>query len=308
MKRTLDYIYKQRVAVVVMLFVLVLVSCEKEVKINLANGDSRIVVEGAIETNVPPYVFLTKSIGYFAKIDLNTLQNSFVHNAVVTVSNGSKTVTLKEYSLDTGGTGAKLYFYSVDTSLPPSEWMIGEVDRSYTLTIESEGKTYQAITKIPNPTQLDSVNTAIPSIIPDNNPDVREIKVFFKDPDTLGNYMRYFTKRNSEGYFPGLNSVYPDELINGTLFQTTLAAGENRNTIGDTGFDSLGFFHPGDTVTLKWCAIDKGVYDFYSTFEFAIGTIGSPFASPISVKTNVNNNALGIWAGYGTIYKTLIIE
>jgi hypothetical protein len=306
MKRAFSNFLKYKLTYAVVACLLLLVSCEKEVNIKLDDGKSRIVVEGAIETGLPPYVFLTKSIGYFAKIDLNTLQNSFIHNAIVKVSDGVKTITLREYSADTGSNGNKFYFYSIDTALSPSEWLIGEVEKSYTLTIESDGQTYTAVTKIPNPTILDSVRTTQPSIIPDKNPDARQIKVYFKDPDTLGNYVRYFTKRNSEPYYPGLNSVYPDELINGTQFETTLAAGENRN--GNLSFDSLGFFHPGDTVTLKWCAIDKNVYDFYSTFEFAIGTIGSPFASPIKVKTNVNNNALGIWAGYGSTYTKLVIE
>jgi hypothetical protein len=306
MKRAFSNFLKYKLTYTVVACLLLLVSCEKEVNIKLDDGKSRIVVEGAIETGLPPYVFLTKSIGYFAKIDLTTLQNSFIHNAIVKVSDGVKTITLREYSADTGSNGNKFYFYSIDTALAPSEWILGEVEKNYTLTIESDGQTYTAVTKIPNPTILDSVRTTQPSIIPDKNPDARQIKVYFKDPDTLGNYVRYFTKRNSEPYYPGLNSVYPDELINGTQFETTLAAGENRN--GNLSFDSLGFFHPGDTVTLKWCAIDKGVYDFYSTFEFAIGTIGSPFASPIKVKTNVNNNALGVWAGYGSTYTTLIIE
>lgn len=306
MRRIFSKFIKHKVAYSAILVLLMLVSCEKEVNIKLDDGQARLVVEGAIETGLPPYVFLTKSIGYFAKIDLNTLQNSFVHNAVVKVSDGVKTITLKEYSVDTGSNGNKFYFYSIDTALAPSEWLLGEVEKTYTLTIESEGQSYQAITKIPNPTPLDSVITSQPSIIPKDNPEARQIKVFFKDPDTLGNYMRYFTKRNNEPYYPGLNSVYPDELINGTQFETTLAAGEDRN--GNLSFDSLGFFHPGDTVTLKWCAIDKKVYDFYSTFEFALSTIGSPFASPIKVKTNINNNALGVWAGYGSIYKTLVIK
>ena len=91
--------------------VILLASCEKEVKVDLKTGDPSLVVEGTIESGQSPYLFLTKSIGYFATIDFNTLQNSFVHNAKVTVSNGSKIVTLQEYTVDTGGNGNKLSFY-----------------------------------------------------------------------------------------------------------------------------------------------------------------------------------------------------
>jgi hypothetical protein len=280
-------------------------SCEKEVHVKLSDGDPSLVVEGAIETGVPPYVVLTTSIGYFAKIDLNTLQNSFVHGAVVKVSDGTKTVNLKEYTIDTGALDNKFSFYSIDIN-DPAQKMLGEQEKMYKLTIEYKGKTYESSTKIPTPTPLDSVITIVPAIIPKNNPDVRQLKIFFKDPDTAGNFVRYFTKRNKEMYYPGLNSVYSDELINNTYFQTPLSAGENRNTT--TGRDSLGFFHPGDSVILKWCAIDKRVYDFYNTFEYAIGTLGSPFATPISVKTNISNGGLGVWAGYGSIYYPLVIK
>jgi hypothetical protein len=279
-------------------------SCEKEVKVKLDDGESRLVVEGGIETGQPPFIALTKSIGYFAKIDLATLQNSFVHGAKVTVSDGNKSVVLREYTIDTAG-GNKFSFYTIDLD-DPGQWIIGEVEKIYKLTIEYEGKTYEASTKIPNPTPLDSVITAEAPFKPQSNPDVKLIKIFFKEPDTMGNYVRYFTKRNSERFFPGLNSVYSDELINGTYFETTLSAGEDRNST--SGFDSLGFFHPGDTVILKWCATDKAVYDFYSTFEYALGTLGSPFATPIRVKTNISNNALGIWAGYGSIHDTVVIK
>lgn len=282
-------------------------SCEKEVKINLSSGDPSIVVEGAIETGVPPYVVLTTSIGYFAKIDLNTLQNSFVHGAVVKVSDGVKTVTLKEYALDTGKFGNKFSFYSIDTA-DLSNLMTGKVETTYKLTIEYKGKTYEAYTKIPTPTLLDSAITAPPPIVREKDPDAKQVKIFFKDPDTLGNYVRYFTRRNNEMFYPGLNSVFSDEIINGTHFQGTISAGEDRNSASDRGFDSLSFFHPGDRVILKWCAIDKAVYDFYSTFEYSIGTLGSPFSTPINVKSNVNNGALGIWAGYGSTYDTLVIK
>ncbi|MCD6062499.1 MAG: hypothetical protein K0R82_410 [Flavipsychrobacter sp.] len=291
---------------VVLFIVSLLISCEKDVNIKLDDGQSSLVVEGSIETGQPPFILLTKSLGYFAKIDLQTLQNSFVHGAVVTLSDGTRTVKLREYSFDTTGAGTSSFsFYSIDTS-SFTNFMFGENEKYYTLTIEFEGKTYTSTTKIPTPTKLDSVITDIPPFIPENNPDVRFIKVFFKEPDTIGNHVRYFTSRNGQRFYPGLNSVYSDEFINGTYFQTPLSGGEDRNTT--VGRDSLGFFYPGDTVVLKWAAIDKAVYDFYSTFEYAIGTLGSPFATPISVKSNISNGALGVWAGYGTILDTVVIK
>ncbi|MBN9483927.1 MAG: hypothetical protein BGO70_09995 [Bacteroidetes bacterium 43-93] len=283
-----------------------LTSCEKEVKINLPPSEQKVVVDGAIETGLPPYVILTSTISYFSTIDINTLQNSFLHDAVITVSDGNRTINLKEYSIDTGVNGNKFYFYSIDTSVKP--YFIGQVEKQYKLHIEYGGKTYEAYTKIPTPTSLDSVTSVQPDppFDREKNPTARQIRIFFKDPDTTGNFVRYFTKKNSEPYFPGVNSVYNDDIINGIAFQTTLELGYPRSSSG--GRDSLGVCYPGDTVTLKWCAIDRHVYDFWSTYEFSLTTVGNPFSSPIQVKSNINNGALGVWSGYGSVYKTLIIE
>lgn len=284
-------------------FALLLVSCEKEVKIDLKTGDAQIVVEGYIENDVPPYLFLTKSIGYFASIDLNTLQSSFVHNANVTVSDGIRTVKLKEYPLDTGNN--TLYVYSIDFA---DSSFKGEINKFYKLRIEVDGKVYEATTKIPTPTPIDSVKTVQPDA-PFNTekyPTARQIRISFKEPDTTGNYVRYFTKKNNESFYPGLNSVYPDDVINGIYFNTTLPLGESRSK--KYSRDSSGIGYPGDTVTLKWCSIDKATYDFWSTYEYSLGTLGNPFSTPIHVKSNISNKGLGIWAGYGAVYKTLVLE
>jgi hypothetical protein len=281
-------------------------SCEKEVDIKLDKGESKIVVEGAIETGYPPYVFLTKSIGYFASIDLNTLQNTFIHGADVRVSDGTKTIKLREYAVDTGN-GSKLSFYTIDTADLSSLLFKGEEGKFYKLTIDYEGKHYEATTKVPHPTPLDSVLSVLPAP-PFNRtkfPNARQIRIVFKDPDTLGNHIRYYTKRNSEPFYPGLNSVYSDELINGTVFATVISMGEPRSLKFN---DSLGVCDAGDTVVFKWCSIDKVTFDFWSTYEYSINTLGNPFSTPVNLKSNISNNAVGIWAGYGSRYFTLKVE
>ena len=122
-------------------------ACEKEVKINLNTGPAKLVVDGQIETGGVPLVILTKSIGYFSKIDLGTLENSFVHGATVTVSDGLSSVSLKEYSLDTGINGTnKFFLYSVDTAGPAALNFRGVLDGNYLLTIQYEGYTYESVT------------------------------------------------------------------------------------------------------------------------------------------------------------------
>ena len=292
---------KSPILVVMVLFnIITLVACQKEVHINLGSSPLLVVVDGAIETNLPPYVFLTSTISFFSQVDLTTLQNSFLHGADIQVSDGSKTITLKEYSFDTG-LNNKFYAYSIDSA----NLMFGQVGKSYTLTISYGGKTYTSTTKIPNPKGVDSLWFGAPAIPDSKTPD-SAIQLFanYTDPDTPGNYVRYFTKRNSDQFFP--SGIFSDEVVNGKRIDNIgLFAGYN-NSIDAKG-DSLRYFYPGDTVQLKWCEIDQKVYTFWNTAQFAANATGNPFASPINVQSNISNGALGVWAGYGSIIYTIIV-
>lgn len=284
-----------------------LASCEKEVHIKLNNSEAKLVVDGMIETNGYPFVVLTKSIGYFSKIDLATLQNSFVHQAIITVSDGSTSIKLREYMIDTGFNGANTFsFYSIDTSDAAAFNFKGIPEKYYSIKIEVDNKTYTATTKIPSVSGVDSIWFRKPNGEV-KVPTARILYARYKDPDSLGNYVRYFTKKNSELYLTPFSSTFNDELVNGTTIDSlALTAGYNRTK--ELNFDSLGYFFVGDTVTLKWSAIDKSSYTFYSTFEYATGAVGNPFASPVNVTSNISGGALGVWVGYGAQTTTRIVK
>ena len=284
------------------LLIISVASCQKEVHIDLGSSPSQIVVEGQIENGQPPFVLITSTLSFFSNIDLKSLEKSFIHNAVVTVSNGSKTMTLREYSLDTAG--SKFYAYTIDTA-NFANIFVGEIGKSYTLTIVSNGKTYTSVTKIPAPKGVDTLWFADPEFKNDKTPDsARQLFANYSDPDTLGNYVRYYTQRNRGAFYPV--GIFSDEIVNGKVISNiSLIAGYEHTT--DANGDSLRYFYPGDTVTLKWCEIDKGVYTFWNTDQFAANSVGNPFASPINTTSNISNGALGVWAGYGSILKTIIV-
>jgi hypothetical protein len=138
----------------------------------------------------------------------------------------------------------------------------------------------------------------------------------YTDPDTPGNYVRYFTARNPNPHLPMAlfagqflpSGLFSDEVVNGkTVSNIGLLAGYTNTGNDNQNRDSLIYFFPGETVTLKWSEIDKGVYTFWNTMQFAQNAVGNPFASPINVKTNISNGALGIWAGYGSVNITKVV-
>jgi len=288
---------------VILCMSLALASCQKEIHINLKSVPPTLVVQGQIETGQPPFVGLTTSFGYFSQVDLSTLQGLFVHGANVQVSNGSKTVTLKEYSFDTTG-GNKFYVYSIDTT-NLANLMIGETGKFYTLTIGYNGRTYTSLTKIPNPTPVDTAWFGAPLFTDDKTPkNAQQLFVNYTDPDTPGNYVRYFTKRNNGPYY-GVG-VFTDQVINGHIVtQIGLVAGFTDST--NVNGDSLRYFYPGDSVSLQWSTIDKGVFTFWNTYAFAQQSLGNPFSTPINITSNISNGALGIWAGYGNSFTYLVV-
>src|SRR5690606_32768606 len=81
------------------LLLFVATACEEEFIPEIATQPAEIVVEGYIEAGdqaLPPYVLLTRSLPFFSEINLDDLDDFYVHDAFVTVSDGEKTVQLEE--------------------------------------------------------------------------------------------------------------------------------------------------------------------------------------------------------------------
>jgi Domain of unknown function (DUF4249) len=276
-------------------------SCEKAVSFKLEDVPPKLVVEATIENNQAPVVYLSKSQAYFSVINPVTLANSFVHGADVYMSNGVLTHKLKEYTIPVGG-GYNFFYYSIDSADLATAFK-GQLSTAYTLRIVSEGKEYNAITHIPDITRrIDSFYwKPAPA---GNSPDKVSVMIKAYDPPGFGDYVRYFTKRNQEPFYPGLNSVYDDQVIDGSEYEVQVERGIERNGTVPEGYS---FFYKGDTVSLKLCNIDKATFDFWRTMEFTYASVGNPFSSPTKVISNITGGALGYFGGYAAQYRTIII-
>ncbi len=284
------------------LLVMAQMSCEKNIDFKLNESANVLVVDAEIENSKAPTVILTTSLSFFSKIDPQILAQSFVHNADVFISNGSLTHKLKEYSYPLAP-GYLAYVYSIDsTSL--STAFAGEFNTGYSLKIIASGKEYNSTVRIPSlATFPDSVYFKQAPFIPDSNK--RNMFLRVTDPVGLGNYVRYFTQRNSGRFLPGQASVYSDEVIDGTTYEVSFPQGIDRN---DPPKADSNFYNRGDTVTLKFCNIDKATYTFWSTWEFAYQSIGNPFSQPNKVLGNISNGALGAFCGYAAWYRRQIVQ
>lgn len=278
-----------------------LLSCEKAVDFELDKVDPKLVVEASIENGEAPIVILTKSANFFSQISPQLLLESFIRGADVEVSDGVKTHRLKEYEISLGG-GFSIYYYSTDSSNLQTA-ITGELNRSYSLKINTNGEEYNASTTISAMTRR--VDSLWWKPMP-NDTSGRKVVVMIRatDPPGYGDYVRYWTKKNSEPFYPGFNSVFDDLIIDGTTYELEVEPGLNRNEAWN---EDKRAFRRGDTVTLKLSNIDKATYDFWRTMEYSYASIGNPFSTPVKVTSNISNNALGYFGGYATQYHQIII-
>lgn len=288
---------------VIFLFILgvTLSSCEKDIDFDLKYAEPVVVVDAQIENGEVPTVALSRSLSFFSSISIDLLANSFIHDAEVTMSNGTVTHKFKEYQVPLGN-GYSIYYYGIDSANLATAF-VGEFNKQYNLTIKVDAQVYTAKTTIPALTKVfDSLWTKLPP--PNVDTSKRLLMTRVIDPPGLGNYVRYFTKKNSDRFLPGFNSVFPDEVVDGTTYSGQVDPGVDRNLPQPTGDER--FFARGDTISFKLSNIDKATYTFWNTWEFNQQSIGNPFSQPGKVIGNISNGALGAFCGYASKVETVI--
>lgn len=300
-------------------------ACNKVIDLDLPPPSESIVVEGFIENDLPPYVLLTRNTPFFGGLSLNDIGQYFVNGAMVTVYNETDTVQLIEFCVqdlpaefqDEAAAAFGFSFTDSTEEIPnvciytvpniisyytgdTTGVFLGKLNTSYNLRIEVEGQVLTSSTFIPG---LLPFTLSLRPHDDETKDSLVSILVTYSDPDTTGNFLRYFTKRNDESFYPALSgSVYDDNLINGQT--VTLPVERGQPDSDETDFDTYGYFWKGDTVLVKFSSIPKTHYDFWRTLENDGGD--SPFSSPIKIKTNINGG-LGIWGGYGSNVVEIII-
>ena len=276
-------------------------SCEKDINIKLDPTTTNLVVDASIENGKFPLVTLSKSLDYFSELNTHILSTSFIHDAIVTMSNGQITAQLQVDSVKSDSSSLIIYYYTFTNSYSGPKFS-GEFNTQYKLQIVYLNKTYTATTTIPALVKFIDSLWWVPAPASADS-DLVNIKALVTDPPGYGNYTRYYTKVNGGPYYPGLNSVFDDQITDGTTYTVTVDQGVNRNVPIDV--NDYSFFNKGDSVIVKLANIDKGTYDFWRTMEYNYQSVGNPFSTPTEVISKVSNGALGYFGGYAAQYKPL---
>ncbi len=280
-------------------------ACEKEINLDLPDAEDKVVVEGVIENGKHPYVILTRSSSYFAAVD-EWLDNLFIEDATVYVSDGSTTDTLR-LTFDTE------IYAPVPILVYKASNMIGEVGKTYQLTVIAEGKTLTASTIITQPVPLDSLwYQREPGAEADT---LGYVWAQLTDPPELGNNYAWFSKilGQNDRLLAPLGYTFDDKFFNGATITFPYQKAEDEltqqsNVDVDTLSSHPWFYAEGDTVVIKFCTMDYAHYRFREVLEEVAEAGDNPFSSPSTVPSNIGEEGLGYWGGFGCVMDTVILE
>jgi len=303
--------------IAIFILALSLYSCQEEFVPDNVDQAPDFVVEGFVEagegTN-PVYILLTKSVPFLNEIGAEVFQELFVKGAAVDISDGDQTVRLTEICLSdlpdeireefAGQLGLDSDNLTVDYCIYLD--VLDQLDRdfgnTYKLRIDIDGHELTAETSIPDLVPIDSIYfTEIPG---DPIDSLAQMWVSIQDP-AGPNFYRYFTDDGSGRITTSaFGSVTDDIFFEGESFDFPLTKASVRGADVDPAI--FGFFNVGDTTTLKWCTIDEGHYEFWSTYEFNLNSQG-PFANYIRVNHNIEGG-IGIFGGLAVDILRPVVE
>ena len=126
----------------VLLLLILLSACSKDIEISQVAYTPKIVVDGWIEHNNYAKVYVTRSSPYLSDYDSTSIMETFINHAKITVT-------------DSDGDSEILTLFRDNNSFPPFVYksikLKGKTGKEYHLTIEVENKLIEASTTIPVP-------------------------------------------------------------------------------------------------------------------------------------------------------------
>jgi len=250
-----------------------LFSCTEIIDLPLDEGEIKLVVEGAITTDMMAHtILLTQTTGYY-----NDKAPPPVTGAHVTINDGERTFTLTERWAGIYQTSRNFY---------------GIAGKTYTLKIELatplNGVTeFSANAYMNHAVTLDSAKAEFRSNFGEHG--MWDIKCWLQDPPSTDFY-RFNLLRNNEVITSNINSwiVTDDRFFNGQyVWGATIT------------FLSRGKLKSGDILGVELLRISKEYYDFIEDAKSELRISNPLFSGPgANVRGNISNGAIGYFTTY----------
>ncbi len=295
-------------AIIVSLILISIISCVKDITVELPRATEKLTVEGTIELNEFPVVFLTKNSSYFDAVD-----TAYVNDLIIGSNQATVIVSLNG-------------LHDTLSQKPVSRWPYyafvgskfkGELNTFYDLKVIYNGNEYTSTTEIRDTVAIDSIGfDKLGSL-----DSLGFITIRWQDPATIGDYYTIYTKHvgKQDWFYRPFFSMHliDDKFINDSPMEYyPITKGYERNEYYNdfedpndtTSFLEKVCYKIGDTVAVKLSKIDNNSYQFWSSWYRNMITDGNPFTNPASVKTNIQGkNVNGHWIGSASHISTFYI-
>lgn len=302
--------------------ILILVSCTKEVKIDIPGYQQQLVVEGRIESGGNPIVLLSLAQNIYSESYIGDYVNSFVSEAYVKVVVDGDTFVLESKLVTDFPIEIQIRFAEMlrleleDAQTLPIHLfsttnLVGVSGKTYDLLIEYKDKKYTSTTFLPFPTPLQQLSWKLEPETgeygyayakladPPNQYDAYRWESKRINTTIEGNPLDYTFRRGNGG-----GSHFSDKYFDGMTIDLSYGNPQKKkdSTINNT-YKRL--FRQGDSVVVKLSKLGKAGFEFYKAKASQLDNSGNPFATPINLPSNIKGGGLGIWVGYSPVYDTL---
>lgn len=266
-----------------LLFLILFSACTTE---PYSAAEPQLVVEGWVDSNGYPIVFLTTTMTANGPKDQATdISSHLIKWAKVSISDGEKEVIL---------TGKYMKDYMPPYGYTTSE-MKGISGRTYRLTVDYPPFHAEATTTIPPIPKVDSI-----SVKPcTDNDTLYEAKVCLSE-NTMrddGGYKLFAMRKHKDDYHL---SCYMGTYKSALLQLPTRLSVFNVHRSDTKDFSP--YFSSSDTLSIKVATVDEEALTFWNDFERNVSLSKSPFLSPNENMRGNVTGALGFWFGYGCSY------
>ncbi|MDG5800599.1 DUF4249 family protein [Marinilabiliaceae bacterium ANBcel2] len=288
----LYFIKKHKLDSTALYFIIIMffIGCEESPLDEYNRFQSKLVVDGRIESGSFARVFVTRNIPYYFELDSSNIMDFIITQARVEVSDGENSEFL---SLRYDENFFPPYFYQ-------GRNIRGEPGNTYYLTVTVGEHEVTSSTSIPQPPVVD---TAWVEPV-DENPEkgALSVKVIPECDQEL--FYRFYTMVYSDSkiFHPSLLPNFDSRFFPHNEVVLSLNKGPSSfMKMEDAEF----LFNLSDTIALKICRIDHEQYQFWESYQEEVFGGSNPFtAGNRQVKSNINGG-YGNWGGFSVKYFTI---
>ena len=247
-------------------------SCEKVIDVQLENNEQKLVIDAVLTDEEGGCMVRLSQTKHFS--ESNVFRG--LSDATVTISDP---------------TGNVFALLEEESGIYRHPTLKGTSNTTYSLNIEVLGKTYKAVSTMPQKVSLDSLHVQRQQFFDEEETFAH---VTFQDPVAIKNHYRF--KQFVNGKKLEGNFIMDDELSDGKQFQSTLYIfPEEDDTI-----------KTGDEISVEMQCIDKAVYKYWYSYDQS-ATGSSQSAAPANPVSNIDGGALGYFSAHTVEVKKIYV-